>query len=1843
MENPFLGCHPTDPIPDPFLNQPKLFRFLRPPRKTTITPFLAQKSKQKQPLPTAAASLKLREHGGHLQQAITALEQGSPIRSRVYISLLQSCIDADSIEDGRRLHASLCAVQDCNPFVETKLVSMYAKCGSLEDARRVFAGMRERNLFTWSAMIGGYAREQRWGEVVDLFFGMMHEGVLPDTFLLPRILQACSNTGNLETGRLLHSLAVRIGLLDSSKEAHVSNSVLAMYAKCGELDSALRFFEKMDRRDRVSWNSIISGHCQCGGHEAALRLFARMRAEGIEPGVVTWNILISCYNQSSNPDLAMELMKQMESSGITPDVFTWTSMISGLAQNDRMNEALDLFQEMLLTGVEPNGMTVASAISACASLQALDNGKELHSYAIRIGCSHSILVGNSLIDMYAKCGRLEDAQRIFDEMAEKDVFTWNSMIGGYTRAGYCGKAYDLFSRMESSGVRRNVVTWNAMISGYIQNGDEDQAMELFHMMEIEGIRRNTATWNTLIAGSSQNGDPDQALRIFRQMRAFSVRPNSVTILSILPACTNLLSVLKVKEIHSCILHNDLQRDISIANALIDTYSKSGDIEYARVVFNGLSGRDLISWNSMIAGLVLHGRCHDARDLFNQMKQEGIRPNKAIFASVINACGLDGLVNEGKKVFSNMTEEYQLSPGLEHYTGMVNLLGRSGRLREASDLIDNMPIEPDAALWNALLTAARIYGNIRIANLAATHLFKLEPRNPETLRLLSHAQALYGKSNDASKVPRAKKEGSINESHGCCWMEVKPKVITFSTGSQVTMNSESKLAEINSRIMDTNEVIPDFDGTILEIEEDSEDIVGTHSEKLAVAFGLVNLPTFRAIRIVKSNIYLTKISTCHVKEVMDPSVDTKAPTSSPTSLPPSSEMLPRTWSIFHVGEEGGEAPKTGEAVGAAIGRLESSKGTCQRLEGLRILIQNSGRRSNVVINSSLRSCMPHHLTKASAPQIGFLKACFLCRKELSPHKDVYMYRGDQGFCSEECRQDQILLDERTEAEASARGTMKPPLRRPAAANKVQESDRRRRILMYKPLTLHSPAQVRAVDCLTIRWLGCSFRPSVAALLTASRFHGSLPHSTALFEVEVEKRYAALLRAAAQSGALPDGRAIHGRILRTISHPSVFLSNSLANMYSKCRVLPHALRVFDEMPNPDVVSWNTVVDGCFLSGLRFDALACFREMLRCGVAPDEFSFVGVLKSCDLGMGFSAHCVVVKYGLGDSAFVASGLAEFYAVYGLLSDVMKVFESLERKDIVLVNAVIGLLAKAGNFEEAFKVFCNHVLASHLLPVRATFVNVLSGIDGFEFWREAIQVHGLVVKFGFEGHGAVQSSLIRVYANCCCMDDAHDLLRYSNSQNVISWTSLICGYASQEQFRDALDVFCHVYHDGTMLDDVLLACVLSIAAASESQKLGIQFHTVVLKYGFGQNNCINHALMAMYTKCMSMPDALKVFQHIGEDHNLLSWTILISGYAKCGSSMEALNTFYQMNKEDIIADSVACIGALMGCTDLQAVDQGEQIHAFLIKSGSEMDVKVQTALLSLYSECRSLNEAIQLFEMMIVHDVVSWTALISAYASLGCIEKALLCLNQMLQDEIKPNHFTFVSALKAAAKLTYPVIGKSIHAAIIKCGLEEDTFIGSALIDMYCKCGSIGNAVSYFNGASKHDLVLWNALLAGHAQHGNVLELLRAYEEMVDRGLKPDDITFLSILSGCSHGGLIDKVVHFFGSMRDDYGIRPQMEHHACVVGAFGRAGLLKDAVSFIEGMGINPGSTVLRTLVSFCIMYRHVRLGLASIAKMVLLGQMDSSAFVLVSNLYAVEEKWHDRRKIRDAMEADVVNLKK
>ncbi|CAA6664579.1 unnamed protein product [Spirodela intermedia] len=756
-------------------------------------------------------------------------DEGASVATKTYISLLQSCIDSKSIAEGRQLHEKIGLVRNPTAFVETKLVSMYAKCGDLEEARKVFAAMHERNLFSWSALINGFAREHRWEEVLGIFFQMIEEGVTPDAFLFPKFLQACANLGDAETGRLLHSLAVRTGLSELAVEAHVSNSILAMYAKCGELGSAKRFFDKMGTRDRVSWNSLISGHCQCGELEEALRLFERMlQVEGIEPGLVTWNILITSYNQIGKADVAMGLMKKMDHSGLVPDVVTWTSMISGFAQNNRPEQALDLFRQMQQAGVSANHVTFASTISACASLKDCRAGAQLHAGAAKAGY------------MYAKCGRLDEARRAFDGTAERDVFTWNSLIGGYAQAGYCGKAYDLFSRMEGLGVQRNVVTWNVMISGYLQSGDVDQAMELFRSMEADGVERSTSSWNLLISGSLQNSQRNAAMGIFRQMQSLGQRPNHISILSVLPACANILSHLKVKEIHACALRRHLISEVSVSNSMVDAYMKSGDVNSAESVFAAMPSRDVLSWNSLIDGYVLHCRPTAAVDVFRRMSSEGeVKPDHSTFAGLIHAYGLGGMVAEGRRLFASMTGELHVRPTSEHYAAMVHLFGRSARLTEATGFIEKMPLEPDSKVWAALLTAGRAHGDAASAKLAAENLRRLKPRNPVIKWLSLQLQAmLSGNGGDPPTASKLKRSSGGDEALGCCWVGLKYKVHTIPAGDVAMLGSEPI-----RKMLDGIQAARDRG-------RGEEEATGIRCEKIALAFSLVHSSS-GVIRIVKN--------------------------------------------------------------------------------------------------------------------------------------------------------------------------------------------------------------------------------------------------------------------------------------------------------------------------------------------------------------------------------------------------------------------------------------------------------------------------------------------------------------------------------------------------------------------------------------------------------------------------------------------------------------------------------------------------------------------------------------------------------------------------------------------------------------------------------------------------------------------------------------------------------------------------------------------------------------------------------------------------------------------------------
>lgn len=712
----------------------------------------------------------------------------------------------------------------------------------------MFDGMSHKDLLAWSSMIGAYATRGMFDEVLVLAVKMVSEGVLPDRFLITRILQACAYAEDLELGTVLHSMAIRRGFMGREKDVPVSNSVLVMYVKCGELGFARVVFEKMGRRDLGTWNSMIFGCCRSCKWEEARRLLDDMRKEGIEPGVVTWNTLISSYARSGDLNVAVELLEQMEESGVEPDVVTWTSLVSGFVHSDRGVEALQCFIRMRLAGVEPNGMTIACAISACASLKLLNQGSMLHCHAIKVGSVKNVLSGNSLVDMYAKCGETVAASRIFNQIPEKDIFSWNSMVAGYAQAGYCGKAYELFCKMENYGIRRNAITWNTMISGYIRNGDDERAFELFQTMESYGVKRDTASWNILIAGSVHNGYFDRALRIFRQMQAVLIKPDYITVLSIIPAFANLVAAWKVREIHACIFHHNLEIDGKIANALINAYSKSGDLAGACAVFDRHSSRNNISWNCIIVAHLLHGSPTEVLNHFYKMKQQGVLPDHTTLTAVIKAYGMEAMVSEGREIFLNMEKNYNVTPDLDHYTAMVDLLGRSGRLQEAYELIDEMPLTPNLTVWEALLTSAIMHGNVRLAHLAATEMSDIEPSDLRIQMVVSGLQDLAGKSFDVPKLTVHNK-GRMLDGIECCSTEIKNIVYLFSTGDNVA--SEHIVAELELIMMQIGLSMLDISSGTLDVEEEKEEVAGIHCEKLAIALGISNSPQFRSIRIIKT--------------------------------------------------------------------------------------------------------------------------------------------------------------------------------------------------------------------------------------------------------------------------------------------------------------------------------------------------------------------------------------------------------------------------------------------------------------------------------------------------------------------------------------------------------------------------------------------------------------------------------------------------------------------------------------------------------------------------------------------------------------------------------------------------------------------------------------------------------------------------------------------------------------------------------------------------------------------------------------------------------------------------------
>lgn len=668
-------------------------------------------------------------------------------------------------------------------------------------------------------MLKGYAKFASLDDAVSFLIRMRYDDVAPVVYNYTYLLKVCGDVGEIRRGKEIHGQLIVNGF---SLDLFAMTGVVNMYAKCGQIEEAYKMFDRMPERDLVSWNTIVAGFAQNGFAELALDLVTRMHEEGRRGDFIT----------------------------------------------------------------------IVSILPAVANVGSLRIGKAVHGYAMRAGFDSIVNVSTALVDMYAKCGRVETARLVFDGMKSRNVVSWNSMIAAYVEGGNPEEAMRIFQKMLDQGVEPTNVTimealhacadlgdlergifvhklldqlklgtdvsmTNSLISMYSKCKKVDRAADIFSKLQGKTL----VSWNAMILGYAQNGRVNEALNYFCKMRSKNIKPDSFAMVSVIPALAELSVIRHAKWIHALVIRSCFEKNVFVMTALIDMYAKCGAVGTARALFDMMNERHVTTWNVMIDGYGTHGLGKAAVELFNKMLEGPTKPNDITFLCAISACSHSGLVEEGIHYFTSLKKDYGIEPVMDHYGAMVDLLGRAGRLNEAWDFIQKMPIEPGITVFGAMLGACKIHKNVELGEKAANRLFELDPDEGGYHVLLANIYAAASMWDKLAKVRTIMEKKGLQKTPGCSLVELKNEVHSFYSGSTSHPQSKRIYTFLETLIDEIKAAgyVPDTN-SIHDVEDYvQENLLSSHSEKLAIAFGLLNSSPGSTIHIRKN---LRVCGDCH---------------------------------------------------------------------------------------------------------------------------------------------------------------------------------------------------------------------------------------------------------------------------------------------------------------------------------------------------------------------------------------------------------------------------------------------------------------------------------------------------------------------------------------------------------------------------------------------------------------------------------------------------------------------------------------------------------------------------------------------------------------------------------------------------------------------------------------------------------------------------------------------------------------------------------------------------------------------------------------------------------------------
>ncbi|KAK2376221.1 pentatricopeptide repeat-containing protein, mitochondrial [Trifolium repens] len=687
----------------------------------------------------------------NFQEALSfAKECKEEVDSSIYNPFLQQCLENCSFSSTQIIHGHIVKTGSHeDPFLSAFLISIYAKCGNMDDSKRAFDHLNNRNVVAWTNLMKGYAQNSMPKHAVHLFQEMLHSECYPSIYTLAIAVNACTSLHSLKLGEQLHAYIIKYNVeIDTS----IGNALSSLYSKCG-------------------------GRLECG-----LKAFRRIKEK---------------------------------------NVVSWTAAISACGENGEAMKGLRVFFEMLLdeVQVEPNEYTLTSVLSQCSEVKCLELGIQVHSLCTKLGYESNLCVQNSLLYLYIKCGCIGEAQRVFSGM--NDV---------------------------------SLITWNATIAGFAQ------------MMELS--KDNLSAYRS---GS-------EALKLFSELNRSGMKPDSFTLSSVLSVCSRMMALEQGEQIHARMIKTGFVSEVVVGSSMVNMYNKCGSIESASKAFLEMTNRTMILWTSMINGFAQHGWSKQALNLFEDMKLVGVRPNQVTFVGILSACGNAGMTDEAFNYFKMMQKEYKIKPVMDHYVNLVDMLVRLGRLEEAFNLIKKMDFEASEFIWSNLIAGCLSQGNLELGCHAAKKLLSLKPKDAETYELLLNMYASAGRFEEVSKVRNIMKEEKVEKLKDWSWISIKDRVYSFETNDKAHIESSLVNKSLEDLLVKAKnlgyEVLESVEFSDKEEDEKTSSPNIYHSEKLAITFGLMNLPNSSPIRVVKNTLmcrdchnFMKYISTLTSREII----------------------------------------------------------------------------------------------------------------------------------------------------------------------------------------------------------------------------------------------------------------------------------------------------------------------------------------------------------------------------------------------------------------------------------------------------------------------------------------------------------------------------------------------------------------------------------------------------------------------------------------------------------------------------------------------------------------------------------------------------------------------------------------------------------------------------------------------------------------------------------------------------------------------------------------------------------------------------------------------------------------